>query len=279
MSRNEAFEVAVPGGTIAGDRLGEGPPALLLHGGPGLSGEYTEPLALQLEDVFETFRYQQRGQAPTTVGEPFDVEAHVADAIALLDGFGLERAWVVGHSWGGHLAMHIAASRPERVLGLVVIDPLGAVPDGGEKEFEENLTKRLAPEVVERVTALDAELMSGRGGEAEMHEMMELVWPFYFADPEAAPPMPGFRSSTAVYSGTWDSIRDHFAAGTLVDALPRYKGPALFIHGEKSPIPPIESEKSANLIEGAQFEVILDAGHFVWLERPGSVAALVRAIA
>jgi proline iminopeptidase len=278
MGGNEGFEVSVRAGSIAGFRLGEGPPALLLHGGPGLSGEYTESLAVELEDVLQTFRYQQRGQAPTRVGEPFDVEAHVDDAIAVLDGLGLHRAWVVGHSWGGHLAMHIAAMRPERLLGLVVIDPLGAVPDGGEKAMEENLTNRLAPEVAERVSALDAELLAGRGGEAEMQEMMMLVWPFYFADPQLAPPMPAFHSSTAVYSATWDSIREHFAAGTLVKSLPRYTGPALFVHGEKSPIPPSESEKSASLIEGADLEVIPDAGHFAWLERPGSLAGPVRAI-
>jgi pimeloyl-ACP methyl ester carboxylesterase len=277
MGGNEAFEVTARGGSIVGHRRGEGPSALLLHGGPGLSGEYTESLALELEDVLQTFRYQQRGQAPTTVCEPFDVEAHVDDAITVLDGLGLERAWVVGHSWGGHLAMHIAAVRPERLLGLIVIDPLGAVPDGGEKALEESLTERLAPEVAERVSALDAELLAGRGGEAEAEEMMGLVWPFYFVDPEAAPPMPEFRSSPAVYSGTWDSIREHFAAGTLVNALPRYTGPALFVHGEQSPIPPIESEKSASLIEGAQLEVVAGAGHFPWLERSGSVAEPVRA--
>jgi pimeloyl-ACP methyl ester carboxylesterase len=278
MSDNEAFDVAARGGSIIGHRLGEGPPALLLHGGPGLSGEYTESLAVELADVLRTFRYQQRGQPPTTVGGPFDVEAHVDDAIAVLDGLGLDRAWVVGHSWGGHLAMHIAAARPERLLGLIVLDPLGAVPDGGEKALEENLTKRLAPDVAERVSALDAELLAGRGGEPEVQEMMRLVWPFYFADPEAAPPMPDFRSSTAVYAGTWESIRGHFAAGTLVDALPRYAGPALFVHGEKSPIPPVESEKSASLIEGARLEVVTEAGHFPWLERPGSVAAPIRVI-
>ena len=278
MGGNEAFEVSVSAGSIVGQRLGEGSPALLLHGGPGLSGDYTESLAVELADVLQTFRYQQRGQAPTTVGEPFDVEAHVDDAIAVLDGLSLDRAWVVGHSWGGHLAMHIAAAHPERLLGLIALDPLGAVPDGGEKALEENLTNRLAPDVAERVSALDAELLAGRGGEPELQEMMRLVWPFYFADPEAAPPMPDFRSSTAVYAGTWGSIREHFARRTLVDALPRYAGPTLFVHGEKSPIPASESEKSSNLIEGAQLEVVSDAGHFPWLERSGSVAGPIRAI-
>jgi pimeloyl-ACP methyl ester carboxylesterase len=276
MGENGPFRVEIPTGSIAGTRVGQGPPALVLHGGPGLSGEYTEPLALELADIFDTIRYQQRGQEPTTVRDPYTVEAHVDDATAVLDGLGIERAWVVGHSWGGHLAMHLAAARADRLLGLIVVDPLGAVPDGGEKELEEHLTKRLAPEAAERVNALDAEFLAGRGGEAEMREMMRLVWPFYFADPTAAPPMPPLRSSVSVYSGTWESIRSHFAAGTLVSNLPRYSGRALFVHGRESPIPPGRSEESAHLIGGARVEVLPGAGHFPWLERPGSVAAAVR---
>jgi len=276
MGDNGSFRVEIPAGSIAGTRVGQGPPALVLHGGPGLSGEYTEPLALELADIFDTIRYQQRGQEPTTVREPYTVEAHIDDATAVLDGLGIERAWIIGHSWGGHLAMHLAAARADRLLGLIVVDPLGAVPDGGEKELEEHLTERLAPEVAERVNALDAELLAGRGGEPEMTEIMRLVWPFYFADPAAAPPMPQFRSNVSVYSGTWESIRSHFTAGTLISNLPRYSGRALFVHGRESPIPPGRSEESAHLIEGARLEVLPGAGHFPWLERPGSVAAAVR---
>jgi len=57
------------------------------------------------------------------------------DVLALLDHLAIERAFVVGHSWGGHLAMHLAAKHPERLLGLVSVDPLGALPDGGEADL------------------------------------------------------------------------------------------------------------------------------------------------
>lgn len=50
----------------------------------------------------------------------------MADAIAVLDQLGIDRAWAVGHSWGGHLALHLAVSRPDRLLGVVCIDALGA---------------------------------------------------------------------------------------------------------------------------------------------------------
>jgi pimeloyl-ACP methyl ester carboxylesterase len=70
------FAVETDAGRIAGWRAGSGPPALVLHGGPGLS-DITEELAAELADRFSTIRYQQRGLAPSTV------EQNVADALAV----------------------------------------------------------------------------------------------------------------------------------------------------------------------------------------------------
>jgi pimeloyl-ACP methyl ester carboxylesterase len=125
-------------GAITGWQAGDGPPVLILHGGPGLS-DYTAPLAAELTDAFKVIRYQQRGLAPSVTSGPFTVSQHVADAITVLDAAGAGHAWVIGHSWGGHLAVHLAVGHPDRVAGLVIVDPLGAVPDGGVRDMEQNL--------------------------------------------------------------------------------------------------------------------------------------------
>jgi proline iminopeptidase len=139
------LETPIPGGVLHVWCNGSGPPVLIQHGGPGLS-DYTEALVGELEDAFTVCRYQQRGLAPSTTFGPFDIETHVADAVAILDGIGIERAYVVGHSWGGHLAMHLAAHHPDRLLGLVAVDPLGALPDGGEADLGRILAERILPE-------------------------------------------------------------------------------------------------------------------------------------
>jgi len=196
----------------------------------------------------------------------------------VLDGLEIERAWVVGHSWGAHLAMHVAVAAPERLLGAVVIDPLGAVPDGGEAELGMNLTSRLTPETAARVEEMDARLLEGQGTEADGAEMMQLVWPYYFARPESAPPMPPMRMNNDVYAETFASIRQHFERGTLIRGLPQSDLRFLFIHGRNSPIPWQRSQESADLARNAELEVIDNCGHFPWLEQPGSVsAALSRA--
>ena len=105
------FEVAVDGGTLRGHRAGSGRLALLLHGGAAIP-DYTGDCARVLDGLFATIRYTQRGTPPSDAGPPYTVDAHVRDAIAVLDAFRIQRAWVIGHSWGGHLALHLAFAHP-----------------------------------------------------------------------------------------------------------------------------------------------------------------------
>ena len=267
------FTVERDGGAIGGWRSGSGPPALVLHGGPGLT-DVTDGLAAELEG-FETFRYQQRGLPPSTQAGPYSVEDHVSDALAVLDMAGAERAWIVGHSWGGHLAMHIAVAAPERVEALVLVDPLGAVPDGGEADLEAILGARLPADVGAHVAALDEKLMQGQGSEEDGQAMLAAVWPYYFANPDTAPAMPETRMNIEDYSSTWESVHAHFERGTLVHGLAKLECPTLFIACRESPIPPKWSEASAALVPGARVEIVEDCGHFPWLEQPGSIARAI----
>ena len=128
--------------------------ALLLHGGPGLN-EYTGPLADELDGLLATARYQQRGLAPSTTDGPVTVEQHVADAVSVIDALGWQRPVVIGHSWGGYLAMHLAVAHPDAIGALVIIDSLGAVDRGGTREFGPALRRNLRPEATARLNELE----------------------------------------------------------------------------------------------------------------------------
>ena len=142
---SDEFAVTVPGGLLEGWRAGSGPPVLILHGGPGLS-DYTSSLADELVEEFTVYRYQQRGLEPSTTDGPFTVESHASDVLAVIDAMSDGPPFLVGHSWGGYLAMHVAAAHPERLRGLVVVDPLGAIGDGGEADMGRIMDERIPPE-------------------------------------------------------------------------------------------------------------------------------------
>jgi pimeloyl-ACP methyl ester carboxylesterase len=191
-----------------------GPVAVVLHGGPGMSANYLDPLTDLLGDVFSTVSYQQRGLPPTTIRAPYTVEANVADAVAVIDQVAGERAWIVGHSWGGHLALHLLAARPERLEGAIILDPLGAYLEVFE-EFGHRMTAPLSDAQRARAEEIDAKEERGEATPEESREAFSLVWPSYFADPATAPPCPDLAFDAATFAGTFASVREHEQAGTL----------------------------------------------------------------
>lgn len=161
-----------------GDRRG-----LLLHGGPGLGSAYLDGLLEEIEDAWTVAVPQQRGVAPSTTDGPFDLDTAVADVIAVLDGLGWPDAVLVGHSYGGLLALALATRHPDRCAAALLVDSIGVVGDGGLAAFETELRSRLTQPALERLAELD-ELPASS---AQLDESLRLLWPAYFADPSGAP--------------------------------------------------------------------------------------------
>jgi pimeloyl-ACP methyl ester carboxylesterase len=268
------FETLDEGGLIAGRRAGSGPPVLLLHGGPGLGFDYLAELADELAEENDVAWYQQRGLPPSASDRPWTVAANVDDARRLLDALGWDSAYVVGHSWGGHLALHLAAALPDRLRGALAVDPLGSIGDGRWPEFDEEILRRTPEDVRARAQELDDLMTSGEASEELALEQMRLIWPAYFADATSAPPMPPLRMAGECFAETARSIVVELPA--LEAGLPHIRVPVGFVHGARSPMPLAASTDAAERIPGAWVEVVDGAGHFLWFEAPGAVRTSLR---
>jgi pimeloyl-ACP methyl ester carboxylesterase len=99
---------------------GDGPPLLLLHGWPQ-HHEIWRNVAARLAGDFRLLMPDLRGFGGTAVpAGGIDPAQFAADAVALLDALGIERAGVIGHDWGGFAAYLLGLRHPDRVTGLVV---------------------------------------------------------------------------------------------------------------------------------------------------------------
>jgi pimeloyl-ACP methyl ester carboxylesterase len=259
-----AFEVAIDGGVLRGHRGGTGASALLLHGGPAIP-DYMGDCAEALDGLFSTIRYTQRGVPPSAAGPPYTIESHASDALAVLDSLGIDRAWAVGHSWGGHLALHLGHLHADRLLGLLLIDPLGADPTVFA-DLDANLRRGLTEDERHRVDDIEDGRRDGDVSEADLVERYRLLWPQYFARREEAFASPA-RVGVQCSIETNRSIGAHFQAETLVFGLPGLSLPALFVHGQQDPLPLASTERTAALIQDARVEAIPGCGHFPWHER------------
>lgn len=117
--------VTVPGARLYTERVGDGPPLLLISGGGGDAGMY-EGAAPLLAERYTVLSYDRRGNSRSRFTDPdaaIDVAAQSADAVAILDHYGVSRAHVFGGSGGAIIALDVLAHHGDRLLGLVAHEP------------------------------------------------------------------------------------------------------------------------------------------------------------
>lgn len=277
MTSKSWTQLDVNGFTLS--KLGDGPlPMITLHGGPGMS-DYMDEVAdefnliIAANPAISVYTYQQRGLSPSPLSGPHTIEQHMDDLMGIMDGIGVASAVIFGHSWGGHLAMHVAAHHPERVLALISVDALGAISDGGEAAMGVHFDSLLTPEEREFLAQFD-DIPEAEQTEEVVLQTMDVLWKYYFADPSSAPPMPPMRATVEGYVGSSASVKSHFEAETLVQKLPGFANPALFIAVSRGPIPAAANIDSAALVPQAEV-VLLETGHFPWFEEPGRLGTVV----
>lgn len=271
----EGFDAPARGGTLGGFVSGSGHPVLLAHGGPGLGYDHLSSLVDELATDFRVAHYQQRGLPPSATEGEFTIDESIADVVSVLDHLGWEKAWFVGHSWGGHLGFHVAEAIPDRLHGVLAIDPLGAVGDGGAEAFWAEILARIPADRRARAEELDARDMDGTATPEEQVEEWDLIWPSYFADPSRVMARPDLTMSPEAHAGIWEDVKAQLPQ--LGAGLGRIRVPVGVLVGALSPMPPdLAGGRSAEGIPGAWLEIVEGAGHFMWWERPGSVRDALR---
>ena len=238
----------------------DGPPVLALHGVTGHAERWKVLTAALPELRWITVDLRGHGRSPWA--PPWGLEQHVADVIDVLDGLGLDRAAVVGHSFGGAVALHLACAARERVDRLVLLDPaLGLAPQDTLEAAEE---ARVANTFADPAAARADRALRWAGVPDELVEA-ELT--------DHLVPDNGrwrFRYCAAAVVAAWGEM----ARPALVPPadLPTLLVPAL---GADFVRPAWVRRCRDALGEHLTISEI-DAGHMLYLERTDAVAALLR---
>lgn len=156
--REEEGHIDVPGGQVWYKVVGSGEsvPLLTLHGGPGGGHDYLEPLnALASERPVVFFDQLGCGKSDT----PDDVslwriDRFVDEVTAVRDALGLDRIHLLGHSWGGWLAIEYMLGAPSGVVSLTLASTSASIPQFVHEAGE--LISKLPREMAETMRRLEA---------------------------------------------------------------------------------------------------------------------------
>ncbi len=269
---------------VVGEREEPGKlPVVALHGGPGASCDYMEPLEAIAGTGRRVIFYDQLGGAGRS-DQPQDpslwtVDLYKDELGTVIRALGLDRYHLLGSSWGGMLAMEHALTRPGGLASLVIASSPASMR---QWVAEANRLRADLPAEVNQ-TLLKHEA-AGTTSDAEYQEAM-LV--FYRRHVCRLDPWPDCVTRTfarleqhpEVYK-TMNGPSEFFVTGTLKDwdithRLPEIRVPALVISGEFDEATPAINRTVHEGIAGSE-SVILDGGsHMAFVEKPGEYVEIV----
>ena len=254
-------------GEIAWDRLGQGPPLVMVHGTPWSSWTWRR-VAPRLAERYSVYVFDLLGfgTSEKRPGQDVSLAAHGARLAALLEYWALEQPAVIAHDIGGATALraHLLHQRP--VAALALIDVVALAPWGSP--FYRLVRKHRA--VFDQLPAAIHEgVLRAYVATAQPRPLDRAVEDTLMA------PWLGRAGQSAFYRQIAHGDQQH-----TEELEPLYGGinaPTLIIWGEADPwIPVARGIELAGRIPGARLELLPTAGHLVQEDQPDEIVRLLR---
>jgi pimeloyl-ACP methyl ester carboxylesterase len=244
----EALWLCGPAGNLyirdgGADEHPESLPILFLHSLGGNGGQW----ALQLDHVRRHRRgvaldFRGHGESDPAEDGDYSVAALASDVAAVADQLSLRRFFLAGHSLGSAVAIEYAGSHPERVAGLLLVDPNGDLSRMPEKESRLFLESLRADPLAE-LESYFRQLVVGGDPDAASWVLADLR----------------LTDEDAVAKAIEGSL-----SYQPLPALERYKGPRLSIVSDMNRLP----YSLHNLLPDLPTHLMTGTGHWMMMDRP-----------
>ena len=244
--------------TVAYDIVGTGPTVLLGHS-LFCTRSMWDGVIAELKDEYRFINIELRGHGESTAESDFVIDDLVDDWLAILEEESVDRAILCGLSTGGMTAMRLALQSPDHVLGLALLDT-----NADRQPYGERLQYAVLSWAYRHLGVLPRKaLLQGMYSRDTIVNRPQITQAFLRQLRDSDRRQLG-RAMEAVFGRT------------AVDLGP-LRCPTLVIVGEHDhSTPPPCARAIAEAVHGARLETIAGAGHLTTVERPQSVANLLR---
>jgi len=247
---------------------GEGTPVTLLHGFTQNGRSWLEVISKMPEAyMWIVPDLRGHGETRTRTGAPCSMDACARDLTMLWDHLGVAKTHLAGYSMGGRLALHVAATMPERIASLLTIGAHAGLEDDareGRRRGDEALAERIENDGLEAFVNHWSSLPLFAG--------LERRGPGFVAQARA-------ERMTNHVAGLACSLRG-MGAGVMEPVwqqLPQMTFPCTFVAGQLDHGYVSSARRLAATVPNGRVEVVARAGHTVHQERPEAFAHLFAA--
>jgi proline iminopeptidase len=249
-------------------------PLLCINGGLHFGHEVLWPALAPLSKSRQLIFFDQRGRGKSQQppgARTARIEHDAGDVPAIRESLGIERWNVLGHSWGGGIAMLATAQDRDAVNRLVLVDAVGPTSEWLSRLHSAALA-RLEGDRHDALARLDP--ASLHRDDIDAHAAYtSALYPAWFADREFA----AIFSSPRANSGTGAAVaaRLRREGYDWTDRISSIRVPTLVVHGDHDLLDLSVPDSIARLISGSKLAVISHAGHMPFWEAPEEFFAQV----
>ncbi|WP_304442188.1 alpha/beta fold hydrolase [Mycobacterium sp. 3519A] len=244
-----------------------GPPQILaVHGLTG-HGLRWQTLATRHLPDYAIVAPDLIGHGRSSWAAPWNIDANVAVLADLLDAEAGGPVVVVGHSFGGAVALNLAAARPDLVASLVLLDPAVGLDGDWMREIADDMFA--SPDYTDRAEAR-SEKVNGSWGEVDAGELDRELDEHLIDLPDGRV---GWRISIPAMLSYWSELARPIR-------LPRNGIPITLVVATKTRPPYVTEELRTRLTERSDFTLVdFDCDHMVPQARPAETAAVIKQVA
>lgn len=249
-------------------------PLLCINGGLHFGYEVLWPALAPLAQNRQLIFFDQRGRGKSQVppaARSARIEYDAGDVRAIREVLGIDRWNMLGHSWGGGIAMLATSTDQDAVNRLVLVDAVGPTSDWLSKLHNAALA-RLTGEKRETLAQLDPTAL--HVDDIETHAAYtSALYPAWFADGDFAAIFSSPKANSSTGAAVAARLRREGYDWT--DRIALIRTPTLVLHGDHDLLDVSVAESIAHLISGSTLSIIHHAGHMPFWEAPEEFFAQV----
>lgn len=252
--------------------IGQGKPMIIVHGGPLWDHSYFLPYIMPLSTRYKLIFFDQRlsgRSSPTSDSTAISIEGFADDIEAIRDYLGLGHIYLLGHGWGGLMALKYTIDHPQNVDALILSSPEPANAKHRSLALNSQDTLLTTTELCEDHNILPDSLPASPQSSINNLLLLSMKSRFY-----------NKAIGDSIYLYIPDDylqrqqlltpLRKHLTAYNYYSELTDLQTPTMLIYGAAEPSAHTYGQLLSDTLPRGEQVIILESGHFPFIEQPAA---------